>query len=172
MRFFATLICALGASISVVSAAHIRGRNAFRMAQGLPPLPPRRTTRTDTARRDVPSGVSTPLLFDGDFEADSGSPWVYTGNAKRSDDPTLCRASSHCGLMQPDSTPGSESAIKYPMTLTHDTDYVMTFYEYFQKDPADNDALASNGWWVILRHQILITYALWHSLRPVAATLI
>ncbi|KAH8817632.1 hypothetical protein DL96DRAFT_1684583 [Flagelloscypha sp. PMI_526] len=140
MRFFTTLACALGASVSVVSAAHTRGRNALRMAQGLPPLPPRMPTRIDTARRNLPSGISAPLLFDGDFEADSGSPWTYDYST-RSDDPTLCHSGSHCGLIQPGSFGGGR--IEYLVTLTPKTDYTLTFYERFQKDPAkdptDND---------------------------------
>ncbi|KAH8795227.1 hypothetical protein DL96DRAFT_1723176 [Flagelloscypha sp. PMI_526] len=132
MRFFATLICALGASISVVSAAHVRGRNALRMAQGLPPLPPRRTSRTDTARRNLPSSVSTPLLFDGDFEAESGSPWEYIHGSGRSGDSALCRSSSHCGRMTPLQAGGGVGMIQYSMSLTPQTDYTLTFYEYFQ----------------------------------------
>ncbi|KAH8795230.1 hypothetical protein DL96DRAFT_1826821 [Flagelloscypha sp. PMI_526] len=128
MRFFATLVCALGVSISVVSAAHIHGRNALRMVQGLPPLPPRRTTRTDTARRGLPSGASTSLMLDGDFEDDSSTSWIYEAPATRSSDSALCRDSSHCGLTY------TTGRIKYTKTLSPYTNYKVTFYGYFQRD--------------------------------------
>ncbi|KAH8795228.1 hypothetical protein DL96DRAFT_1256843 [Flagelloscypha sp. PMI_526] len=137
MHFFATLTCALCASLSVVSATHIQGRNALRLAQGLPPLPPRRATRTDSARRDLPSGISTPLLFDGDFETDSVSPWVYSPEARLSDDPTLRRSSSHCSLIQPVQQYAT-GYFTHPMSLIPLTDYTVTFYERFQKNTADN----------------------------------
>ncbi|KAH8797878.1 hypothetical protein DL96DRAFT_894457 [Flagelloscypha sp. PMI_526] len=136
MHIFTALACALSASTSVVSAARIHGRNAQRMAQGLPPLPPRMTTRTDTARRNLPSGVPTSLLVDGDFETESDSPWYFGINAIRSDDSTLCQSGSHCALIQPGIVPMPYGYFQYPITLTPGTDYTVTFSDYFKDDPA------------------------------------
>ncbi|KAH8824379.1 hypothetical protein DL96DRAFT_206606 [Flagelloscypha sp. PMI_526] len=135
MRFFTTLACTFVASISLVSAAHIHGRNALRMAKGLPPLPPRMTTRTDTARRDVPSGVSTPLFENGGFETGSGSPWILDEGAYRIEDPKRCRSGNYCGLLTvpPALSPTGFAAITYRMSLTPRTDYTVIFYDYFIK---------------------------------------
>ncbi|KAH8824378.1 hypothetical protein DL96DRAFT_206594 [Flagelloscypha sp. PMI_526] len=136
MRFVATLACALAASVSVASAARIQGRNAQRMARGLPPLPPRMSSRTGTARRNTPSGIPQPS-FDSSFEDDpSGSPWVYGPNTKRGEDSVSTRANtgSHFGLMQV--TDGidqhTEGQLEHPLTLVAGASYTLIFSENFQ----------------------------------------
>ncbi|KAH8824380.1 hypothetical protein DL96DRAFT_206652 [Flagelloscypha sp. PMI_526] len=131
MRFFTTLACTFVASISLVSAAHIHGRNALRMAKGLPPLPPRMTTRTDTARRDVPSGIPAPLFENGDFETRSNSPWVYSGTAISFFNSYYCHSGDSCGLMMFDEE--ANGVITYPISLAPNTDYTMTFYHNFEE---------------------------------------
>ncbi|KAH8797877.1 hypothetical protein DL96DRAFT_1565181 [Flagelloscypha sp. PMI_526] len=138
MRFFTTLVYALTASVLMVSAARIQGRNALRMAQGLPPLPPRMSTRTGTARRTTPSSV-LPLSFDSSFEDDSStSPWIYGQNSERgtASDSTPANTGSHFGLMQVTDASGlidtSISWIRHPLTLITGANYALTFSEYFE----------------------------------------
>ncbi|KAH8795231.1 hypothetical protein DL96DRAFT_1723180 [Flagelloscypha sp. PMI_526] len=102
MRFF-TIACAIGASISAISAAHIQGQRE---------LTPRVAI--------LPSGVPVSLPYDGDFEADSDSPWVYGLNGKLIEDSTLCRSSSH--LLQATRALWTGS-MKYPLTLSPYTQY-------------------------------------------------
>ncbi|KAH8826457.1 hypothetical protein DL96DRAFT_1608024 [Flagelloscypha sp. PMI_526] len=88
------------------------------------------TTRTDTARRNVASGVPVPLFSDG-FEDGYDSPWAVGNALKLSDDTTRCHSGNYCGLIQPNGDWPS-GAFKLPTTLTPNTDYTLTFYEYFQ----------------------------------------